>query len=152
VVASSKCKLWVMERDVYNHIYREDVQRVTREKQDLVAGLPIFQVLSDDLRSVLCDALVQVEFEANRVVFYKGDEGNSFYLIKSGNVNITSGEKVRGQGEGLGRERRVRLVRRVGHLLWGRDASFISWNRPRCFLCQLLHLWSTRRTATEERT
>lgn len=83
-----------MERDVYNSIYRTTLKKIQHEKATLVASIPIFQPLSAELQSVLCDALHYEECPENHIIFCKGDEGNTLYLIKEGAVEISSGDKV----------------------------------------------------------
>ena len=95
VRATSKCKLWVMERSVYNTIYHQDVRDVRAAKLALVQSMPIFKALSGMLQGTLCDALQHCEHPANTALFYKGDEGHLFYLIKQGTVEITVGDKAR---------------------------------------------------------
>lgn len=95
VRATTKCKLWVMERSVYNTIYHQDIRDVRAAKMALVQSMPIFKALSGTLQGTLCDALQHCEHRANTALFYKGDEGHLFYLIKHGTVEITVGDKAR---------------------------------------------------------
>lgn len=95
VRATTKCKLWVMERSVYNTIYHQDIRDVRNAKLALVKSMPIFKALSGTLQGTLCDALQHCEHRANSALFYKGDEGHLFYLIKQGTVEITIGDKAR---------------------------------------------------------
>lgn len=92
--ATTKCKLWVMERSVYNTIYHQDIRDTRAAKLSLVQSMPIFKALSGTLQGTLCDALQHSEHAANTALFYKGDEGHLFYLIKQGTVEITIGDKV----------------------------------------------------------
>ena len=94
VRATAKCKLWVMERSVYNTIFRQEMKDVRAAKMGLIKSSPIFNVLSETLQGSLCDALQPLEKEANSVLFYKGDEGQLFYIVKVGTVEITIGDKV----------------------------------------------------------
>lgn len=95
VRATAKCKLWVMERSVYNTIFHQDIKLVREAKMALVASMPIFKALSETLQGTLCDALQPLEKAANTVLFYKGDEGQLFYIVKGGTVEISIGDKVR---------------------------------------------------------
>jgi CRP-like cAMP-binding protein len=94
VQSTSKCKLWVMERSVYNAIYHQEVKEIREAKLKLVQSMPIFKLLSETLQGTLCDVLKLQEAPANKPLFYKGDEGDLFYVIKEGTVEITVGEKV----------------------------------------------------------
>ena len=94
VRATAKCKLWVMERAVYNAIYHQEMKEVRAAKLKLVQSMAIFKPLSESLQNMLCDVLRLQEEPASKALFYKGDEGDLFYVIKSGTVEITIGEKV----------------------------------------------------------
>jgi CRP-like cAMP-binding protein len=94
VRATSKCKLWVMDRNVYNTIFHQDIRNVREAKMTLVQSMPIFKALSESLQGTLCDALQPLEKDANTVLFYKGDEGQLFYIIKEGTVEVSIGDKV----------------------------------------------------------
>jgi CRP-like cAMP-binding protein len=95
VRATAKCKLWVMERAVYNAIYHTEMREVRAAKLALIKSMPIFKPLSESLQNMLCDVLKLQEEPASKALFYKGDEGDLFYVIKSGAVEITIGEKAR---------------------------------------------------------
>lgn len=94
VRATAKCKLWVMERSVYNTIFHQEVKDVRAAKMALIKSTPIFNVLSETLQGSLCDSLQPLEKAANSVLFYKGDEGQLFYIVKEGTVEISIGDKV----------------------------------------------------------
>jgi CRP-like cAMP-binding protein len=97
VRATAKCKLWVMERSIYNSIFRQEVKELRAAKMALIKSTPIFNTLTETLQGSLCDSLQPLEKEANSVLFYKGDEGQLFYIVKEGTVEISIGDKVRCQ-------------------------------------------------------
>jgi hypothetical protein len=94
VRATAKCKLWVMERSIYNSIFRQEVKELRAAKMALIKSTPIFNTLTETLQGSLCDSLQPLEKEANSVLFYKGDEGQLFYIVKEGTVEISIGDKV----------------------------------------------------------
>lgn len=83
-----------MERSVYNTIFHQEVKDVRAAKMALIKSTPIFNVLTETLQGSLCDALQPLEKDANSVLFYKGDEGELFYIVKEGTVEISIGDKV----------------------------------------------------------
>ena len=95
VKATAKCKLWVMERPVYNAIFHREMQEQRAAKLALVRSMPVFQPLSEELQGQLCNVLTVQSAPARKALFYKGDEGDLFYIIKEGTVEITVGERVR---------------------------------------------------------
>ena len=55
---------------------------------DLLAGVPLFEGLSDSDRSELAARLKEESFAVGECVFKKGDPGSSMYIILSGAVQI----------------------------------------------------------------
>ncbi len=55
---------------------------------DLLAGVPLFEGLSDSDRAELGERLREESFAVGECVFKKGDPGSSMYLILSGAVQI----------------------------------------------------------------
>lgn len=43
-------------------------------------------------RALVADAMELVEFQSGKVVFRQGDEGDKFYLIKSGVAIVSKGQ------------------------------------------------------------
>ena len=95
VRATAKCKLWVMDRTVYNAIYHQEMRDMRAAKMTLIKSMPIFKPLSEQLQGTLADVLKLCEQPASKALFYKGDEGDLFYVIQEGAVEITIGERVR---------------------------------------------------------
>jgi CRP/FNR family cyclic AMP-dependent transcriptional regulator len=57
--------------------------------EDLLVTIPIFKGLSADERAVLAALLKEREFPANRPVFWLGERGDEFYLVKAGKVTVS---------------------------------------------------------------
>lgn len=94
VRATAKCKLWVMDRTVYNAIYHQEMRELREAKMKLIKSMPIFRPLSTQLQGTLADVLKLYEQPASKALFYKGDEGDLFYVVQEGSVEITIGERV----------------------------------------------------------
>jgi len=60
----------------------------------LLAGIPIFAPLGEGALVHLASALEPVEFEAGEVVFYQGDSGDCFYVVKEGELEIVTDGRV----------------------------------------------------------
>ena len=54
----------------------------------------LFRVISEGKLKLLANAVRLVEYEANQEIFKQGDQGDSFYIIKQGEVLIVKDEKV----------------------------------------------------------
>ncbi|MEO6418705.1 MAG: cyclic nucleotide-binding domain-containing protein, partial [Polyangiaceae bacterium] len=55
---------------------------------DLLAGVPLFEGLSDADRDELAERLEEKSFKQGDTVFAKGDPGSSMYIVLSGAVQI----------------------------------------------------------------
>ena len=109
VKAMTPCRLWVMERSVYVSVKQSFDRKVIEERRKLVDNVPLLQMLSDEHKSILADALElvfrasarynayrncacgQVDFE-RRAIVNEGEVGDRFYLIKEGRVNVMKAE------------------------------------------------------------
>ena len=58
------------------------------QHSDLLAQISLFEGLSDEDREALARRLQERTFKKDEVVFNKGDEGNSMYIVLSGAVQI----------------------------------------------------------------
>ena len=65
---------------------------------DLLAEVPLFQLLSDDERHLLAAELDIVRYAVGETVFNTGDPGDSMYVIRKGEVEVffkdDTGEKI----------------------------------------------------------
>ncbi|HEY2346466.1 MAG TPA: DUF1003 domain-containing protein [Xanthomonadaceae bacterium] len=55
---------------------------------DLLRSIPLFEGLKEDDLVALSAALVPREFRSGVLIFAQGDEGDSMYIVESGDVNI----------------------------------------------------------------
>jgi uncharacterized membrane protein len=55
---------------------------------DLLAQIPLFEGLSDDDREALAQRLAEKSFKPEEMVFAKGDQGSSMYIVLTGAVQI----------------------------------------------------------------
>ncbi|KAK9909485.1 hypothetical protein WJX75_003002 [Coccomyxa subellipsoidea] len=97
VLAVTDCKLWVMERAVYNSIKRTYQDQVAALKRKMVSSVPMLAVLSEDSRDLVAGALEAVEFKAGQTIFRQGEKGDRFYIVQEGAVTVsktTAGERT----------------------------------------------------------
>jgi uncharacterized membrane protein YdbT with pleckstrin-like domain len=64
--------------------------------EDLIRHISLFQGLEDHQISSLVDQMEMVYLDAGELLFAEGDQGDSFYIIFRGEVEVTRG---RGEGE-----------------------------------------------------
>ena len=55
---------------------------------DLLAQIPLFEGLSDEDRSALAERLSERAYKTDEMVFGKGDQGSSMYIVLQGAVQI----------------------------------------------------------------
>eukprot|EP00210_Caulerpa_lentillifera_P000821 g794.t2 len=91
VKAMTTCRLWVMERSVYVSVKHSFDKKMIEERRRLVENVPLLQMLSEDHKNILADALELVDFERSTIIS-EGEVGDRFYLIKDGRVNVKKGE------------------------------------------------------------
>ena len=71
----------------------------------LLRGLPIFEPLSEPTLEALAQKLEPIAFTDGDTVIREGDEGNHFYVIEEGTVDVTADGRSRGTlraGDGFG--------------------------------------------------
>ena len=56
---------------------------------EMLAEVPLFSMLDDEERAVLAERVDRVTFVAGQIVFRYGDPGDSMYVLKSGEVELT---------------------------------------------------------------
>ncbi|EIE24738.1 putative cGMP-dependent protein kinase [Coccomyxa subellipsoidea C-169] len=89
VLAVTDCKLWVMERAVYNSIKRTYQEQVAALKRKMVSSVPMLAVLSEESRDLVAGALEAVEFKAGQTIFRQGEKGDRFYIVQEGAVTVS---------------------------------------------------------------
>ncbi|GMH33824.1 hypothetical protein BSKO_01658 [Bryopsis sp. KO-2023] len=88
------CKLWVMERTIYNTVKHNFDQQMIKERKELVEKVPLLQMLSEEHKIILADALEMVDFQHQDCIITEGEIGDKFYIMKEGKVNVMKGQTV----------------------------------------------------------
>ena len=60
------------------------------ERKELIAGVPLFQSLSESDRETLAASFVRHNFDRGEMIFRQGDPGVHLYLVESGRIKITT--------------------------------------------------------------
>jgi hypothetical protein len=64
------------------------------EKVLILKSAPLFAETSDSVLADIADLVEETSFEADQVIFHKGDPGDSLYVIVSGMVRVWDGERL----------------------------------------------------------
>jgi len=65
--------------------------------QKVLGSMEIFKELSDAEKTLLVDSLQEEAFQEGAAIFSQGDKGDSFYIIKTGSVQVTKKDEATGE-------------------------------------------------------
>jgi cAMP-dependent protein kinase regulator len=87
--AKTDCMVWALDRTSFKAIV-VSASMIKRETyQQFLKGVPILESLTDMEIMTLADVLVEENFHHNDKICTQGEEGNYFYIIKSGSAICT---------------------------------------------------------------
>ena len=89
--AAENCKLLLLNGKKFREIIFEKAEIDIKMK--LLSESPIFSSLDNNKLNALANGLISCSFEHNQKILYKGDIGQSIYIIKSGKVKCVNGEQ-----------------------------------------------------------
>eukprot|EP00933_Yihiella_yeosuensis_P070440 TRINITY_DN78546_c0_g1_i1.p1 TRINITY_DN78546_c0_g1~~TRINITY_DN78546_c0_g1_i1.p1 ORF type:complete len:410 (-),score=116.09 TRINITY_DN78546_c0_g1_i1:46-1275(-) len=88
VVAQTKCVLWQLDRESFNHIVKQAASKRRERYEDFLKSIPILQTMEAYERGVMCDALQPVTAMKDDVIIKQGDVGDRFYIIEEGTARV----------------------------------------------------------------
>jgi CRP-like cAMP-binding protein len=80
---------WAVDRATFRRVVNSQESKDRDERMRFLRRVPLFNPLNDGTMAKICDALQLQSFSANQVIFRQGDTGDCFYIVKTGQVNIT---------------------------------------------------------------
>ncbi|CAG0899643.1 unnamed protein product [Darwinula stevensoni] len=98
VKAKTDVKLWGIDRDSYRRILMGSTIRKRKMYEDFLAKVPILETLNKWERSIVADALEQVNFKDGAIVVKQGDPGDDFFIILEGTADVLQ-QQERAPGE-----------------------------------------------------
>jgi hypothetical protein len=99
---------------------------------ELLRGLEIFAPLPGPPLEELAKSLVRVELPAGTTVFSRGDHGDRFYIVESGEVVVQPEDqpaRTLGPGEGFGEIALLRDVPRTADVVAKTDVALLALER-----------------------
>lgn len=82
-------ELWALDRRTFNHIVKDSAQQKREKYEEFLVKVSILQNMESYERSKLADAIQEMWFEAGDYVITEGQEGDSFFMIMSGQATAT---------------------------------------------------------------
>ncbi|XP_017317717.1 cGMP-dependent protein kinase 1 isoform X1 [Ictalurus punctatus] len=95
VKAVTAVKLWCIERQIYRSIMAIKSKKKREQLMGFLKTARTFKSLRDGQLSSIIDSMEEVKFQENEVIVREGAEGDTFYIILKGEVEVT--KKVNGQ-------------------------------------------------------
>eukprot|EP00929_Paragymnodinium_shiwhaense_P059474 TRINITY_DN29785_c0_g1_i1.p1 TRINITY_DN29785_c0_g1~~TRINITY_DN29785_c0_g1_i1.p1 ORF type:complete len:327 (-),score=52.14 TRINITY_DN29785_c0_g1_i1:85-1023(-) len=86
VITREASVLWEMDRETFNGIVMEAVQKKRSQCYDVLKRVPLFQQLSEGEFQNFIDALKMERFSQGATIIQQGEEGNHFYIVYDGSV------------------------------------------------------------------
>lgn len=94
LVAKTPCLVWCLERKNFRKIVDVINKLNYEENKQFISSIRMLSAIDSELKSILSSNLLKQFFEAGKYVFREGDYGNSLYIVKEGEVNCMSKNKV----------------------------------------------------------
>ncbi|KAG0094199.1 hypothetical protein BGZ93_007492 [Podila epicladia] len=89
VTATSDVVLWALDRITFRRILMENTSRKRRMYEAFLETVPSLVSLEPYERHKVADALESVYFDDGQIVVKQGDQGDNFFIIESGEADVT---------------------------------------------------------------
>lgn len=87
-VAKTDCALWRVDQETFRHIQINYAAKEGLDTKALLREVPFLKDLDEDYISRLAYAVTSESFTTGETIVTKGDEGDKFYVVKTGKVVI----------------------------------------------------------------
>lgn len=84
VAAHSKCVLWLLDRQSFNHIVKDAAQKRRERYEEFLKKVPLLQTIDAYERTSMCDALESETVAAGINIVNQGEKGDKFYILEEG--------------------------------------------------------------------
>eukprot|EP00355_Strombidium_rassoulzadegani_P008281 CAMPEP_0168619014 /NCGR_PEP_ID=MMETSP0449_2-20121227/6379_1 /TAXON_ID=1082188 /ORGANISM="Strombidium rassoulzadegani, Strain ras09" /LENGTH=331 /DNA_ID=CAMNT_0008659927 /DNA_START=201 /DNA_END=1196 /DNA_ORIENTATION=- len=87
---SADCELWSLDRNTFNHIIKQAVQKKREKYDDFLERVEILKMMEKYERTKIADAFKEQWFDAGDYIIKQGDkDGSEFFMIIEGNIIAT---------------------------------------------------------------
>lgn len=101
VEAITAGKLWRMERSVYQALKVAFTRHVDAQRRVALDAVPLLKGLPEESKGQMADVMMFEEYVEGQLVFRQHDEGDKFYIVDEGTLDvIVDGEVVAQLGKG----------------------------------------------------
>jgi cGMP-dependent protein kinase len=87
--ASEVSHVWILNRYEFRRIVQAVGEQRTRQYLAFMQSVQLLAPLATYERQQLAEALEEVDYKANHVIFQQGEEGDAMYIVISGTILIT---------------------------------------------------------------
>lgn len=102
VTALEDSVLWALDRMTFRRILMDKTSKTRKLYGDVLKEVPILSVLDSYQLAKLADAMSSEVFNPGDVVIREGDTGEKFYIIESGEADVTKAQEGKVQELGKG--------------------------------------------------
>jgi CRP-like cAMP-binding protein len=93
VTATKDSVIWALDRVTFRRILMEITSRKLRMYESFLEEVPLLVSLEPYERHKIADALESVTFNEGEIVVKQGDSGENFYIIESGEAQVTQADE-----------------------------------------------------------
>nr|CAD79354.1 cGMP-dependent protein kinase [Paramecium tetraurelia] len=92
--ALTNCGFWSLERATFKKTIEEITLKEYDENRKFIDQVQFFSFMTSEQRDMIGNALITTKFNPGQNIVNEGDQADSFYVIKSGQVQILKGDKL----------------------------------------------------------
>ncbi|CAD8213308.1 unnamed protein product [Paramecium octaurelia] len=92
--ALTNCGFWSLERATFKKTIEEITLKEYDENRKFIDQVNFFSFMTSEQRDMIGHALITTKFNPGQNIVNEGDQADSFYVIKSGQVQILKGDKL----------------------------------------------------------
>lgn len=92
ITAKTSVTVWILTRGQFQTIVKQSGNTKEEEKYDLLSSVNALKHLQQEKLRKIADCVEEEHYEHNNRIIKQGAKGDTFYVIRSGNVRITVDE------------------------------------------------------------
>jgi cAMP-dependent protein kinase regulator len=89
VITKTKCTLWKLDRETFNHIVKESAQKKRNNYIDFLKSVEILSNIDEYEKLQISDALKVAHFNKGEYIIREGEMGDVFYIVEEGEAIAT---------------------------------------------------------------